>query len=366
MPRPEPPEHRRILSVTLPRLAGARYQVERDVLTWLIAGLESNKSGARYVRPMSIADDLGRTAHGVKKAIATLANLGLLHADPESGHVWVPDCILANPVQNPSHATHYRNELARLGSSLVLTKALDLVQSQLDTVSKTVLDTVPNTVPNTVSVTVSDTSDQRTVNSNQETAYRNRTFTPAPAAPAPTGLLVDVPVEKVKRKPKAKAPDLADNPPTIEETIALFVHEGCPEADADRIGRGCHGHWESKGWKRGRDPIVSWAGTVRTWLSNQCERDRDLANAVRTSRLPEWQKRGFNSEQAYLDHQTEVAQRRAARLEEEKRHRQVIADFGVGLKHKQEADDEEAEYRKNNPLPVWAFPAEPPEDEVLT
>ena len=311
-----------------------------------------SKTGLVEVRPKLIAaeSDGVLTLADVDAALKNLSSNGAIVWSEAERMAYHAGHLLRHGATNPKHAAGWKSQLLAMPAC----SARDAAVSELGRIPyRKPIDSL------SVGYRLGNQQEQ------EQEQEQNRNTTPAPAAPAPTGLLVDVPVEKVKRKPKDV--DIRDIPPTLEATVQLLIAEGCPNMDSDRIARGCHGYWESQGWCRGKNPIKSWAGTVRTWLANQCERDRDLATAVRTSRMPEWQRQGYETEQAYADHQAVVAERRAVRLEEEKRQRKVTADFGVGLKRKQEADDEEAEYRTNNPLPVWAFPTKPPEDdEVLT
>lgn len=76
---------------------------------------------------------------------------------------------------------------------------------------------------------------------------------------------------------------------------------------------------------------------------------------------PEWERLGFKSEQAYNNNKAYHAQQEAARIAKEQREQEAErAKFAAASVP---FDDAEAEYRRNNPLPVWVFPAEPPTDD---
>lgn len=124
---------------------GRDAQAARDVLTWLLAGRESTRSGVMYYRPFAIAQDLGRTVRAVDDALARLAALGHVVLSPEAQTLFVPDAIFTNPPSNLSHATSLRREIAAFKSCLASEQALEIIGRAIDTVSHRVPDTVPDT-----------------------------------------------------------------------------------------------------------------------------------------------------------------------------------------------------------------------------
>ena len=48
----------------------------------------------------------------------------------------------------------------------------------------------------------------------------------------------------------------------------------------ERIAAACFSYWQSAGWKRRGGPIKDWPATVRTWVTNQADRDKDVSIAL--------------------------------------------------------------------------------------
>ena len=68
-------------------------------------------------------------------------------------------------------------------------------------------------------------------------------------------------------KPKRK-PTLAQQPPTLAETIAHFRADGCDERRAAQLADACLTYWTSQGFHRKSGPIADWKATCRTWRMN--------------------------------------------------------------------------------------------------
>lgn len=267
------------------------------VYFYLREGPRSQRSYVVEVNYPEIAGRLSTSVPAARRAVAQLVDAGLLELDEAAELGWLCADARRFPPANSSVTTSILRDLSAYTTSVLLTKVRDFLTATRDTVP----DTVPDTVRHTQGVRDSGI---------QGSSKR----TPRPTVSAPKGA-------KTARVVKPKAPSLADNPPTLADTIAVLTSEGCPSGDADRIARACLGYWESAGWKRKTGPILSWPGTVRTWLANQCEWDAMLALRVEKNRHPttpsatadkgiprlppmtNWENEGYASEQEYNDAQ---------------------------------------------------------------
>jgi hypothetical protein len=68
-------------------------------------------------------------------------------------------------------------------------------------------------------------------------------------------------------KPK-RARTLAQDPPSVEDTISYFVRA---LDSSESMARACHDYWKSLGWKRNGNPILDWEATCRTWTRNEAK-----------------------------------------------------------------------------------------------
>lgn len=99
------------------------------------------------------------------------------------------------------------------------------------------------------------------------------TSTPLPTVAAPTGA-------KVVKEVKPKRATFQE--PTEADTLALVVAlvPTLPAFRQERIAAACHSYWQSAGWRRKNGPIRDWPATVRTWVTNQADRDKDVSVAL--------------------------------------------------------------------------------------
>ena len=79
------------------------------------------------------------------------------------------------------------------------------------------------------------------------------------------------PAKAQKRQPRgqdgaktAKPRSLAQQPPTLDETRAIFAEHNAPASEAQR----CLDYWTSAGFRRKAGPIKDWPATCRTWINN--------------------------------------------------------------------------------------------------
>ena len=96
--------------------------------------------------------------------------------------------------------------------------------------------------------------------------------TPQTALGAAQGTSDDhAPTPSPKRQPRgqdgaktAKPRSLAQQPPTLDETRAIFAEHNAPASEAQR----CLDYWTSAGFRRKAGPIKDWPATCRTWINN--------------------------------------------------------------------------------------------------
>lgn len=69
--------------------------------------------------------------------------------------------------------------------------------------------------------------------------------------------------------------------PSIEEVKLHFAKIGLPETEAFKF----YGHYESNGWRVGKNPMKSWVGASTNWKANFDERRFSTPNRNNTPRL---------------------------------------------------------------------------------
>lgn len=110
----------------------------------------------------------------------------------------------------------------------------------------------------------------------QEQEQNRINSTPLPTVTAPTGATAPA------KERKERAPRTIFAEPTEQETLVL-VEALVPTLQPfrqERIATACYSYWQSAGWKRKSGPIKDWPATVRTWVTNQADRDKDVSVAL--------------------------------------------------------------------------------------
>ena len=89
------------------------------------------------------------------------------------------------------------------------------------------------------------------------------------------------PTQSPKRQPRgqdgaktAKPRSLAQQPPTLDETRAIFAEHNAPASEAQR----CLDYWTSAGFRRKAGPIKDWPATCRTWIGNWRDSGQSYGN----------------------------------------------------------------------------------------
>lgn len=106
--------------------------------------------------------------------------------------------------------------------------------------------------------------------------------TPQTAIRATQGASDDhAPTPSPKRQPRgqdgaktAKPRSLAQQPPTLDETRAIFAEHNAPASEAQR----CLDYWTSAGFRRKAGPIKDWPATCRTWIGNWRDSGQSYGN----------------------------------------------------------------------------------------
>lgn len=112
----------------------------------------------------------------------------------------------------------------------------------------------------------------------QEQDQNKINSTPLPTVAAPTGATAPA------KERKERAPRTTFSEPTEADTLEI-VRSLVPTLQAfrqERIATTCFSYWQSCGWKRKSGPIKDWPATVRTWVTNQADRDKDVSVALAT------------------------------------------------------------------------------------
>jgi len=86
--------------------------------------------------------------------------------------------------------------------------------------------------------------------------------------------------EAPKVEPKRSTKQPAFTKPTEAELADAFAAKGVPKALAAAKAAEFIGHYESNGWRVGRNPMKSWRGAVQTWVA-RLRADGKLEGAAR-------------------------------------------------------------------------------------
>ena len=291
MGRPLAEHYRRVAVGVLAQYAGKDHRVTRDVIGWLVAGPESQRTGVMRIHTGAIADDLGWTRAQVDAAIARLSADGQAVWSPEVRVIACRFVLDVLGISTTNHKTSAVNQIAALPDCEATRFALKIIQEREITSHEGALNAPRNAPRNAPSHGASNGAEKR-----EERREKRVTKTPdgvlcAPAiavADEPSGESVDASANAVQTngncprtaaslfddhtpasdqnlQPRAKrARTVAESPPTREATREFFERAGSSWAEADQ----CYDHHLARGWVSGRTPLKDWDAACRTWIAN--------------------------------------------------------------------------------------------------
>ena len=301
MARPISDHHRRICVGVLGRYVGKDHRCTRDLIGWLAAGSDSTRTGLMRIHVGSLVDDLGWSKPQIRAALARLQDDGLIVWSEEQRTVACVFSLNALTIYTENHRTSYLQQCQLFGDCPAKSYAVKVIQA-IEIKRRDGASNAPsNALYNGASTGASDGADQdsgfrdqvklptdvgsvlgsRTDGATQPTAAASAR-TPQTALGAAQAASDDnAPTPSPKRQPRgqevaktAKPRSLAQQPPTLDETRAIFAQHGAPASEAQR----CLDYWTSAGFRRKAGPIKDWPATCRTWINNWRESGHSYGN----------------------------------------------------------------------------------------
>lgn len=307
MGRPTSEFYRRIAVGTLDRYTGKDHRVTRDVIGWLAAGTESTRTGVMRIHTGAIADDLGWPRGQIEAAIQRLASDGLAVWSPAVRVIACAFVVDVLAVFTENHRKSYLHHLDTLPQCDATEYARKVIQAIEITRGEGASNAPYNAPLHGASNGASNGAIREKGEGKREKVEGNKTpigvIVPAaadtdrptgeqsgqhlaPTQPEPAGrpflLSPDhTPAQDQKRQPRgqdgaktAKPRSLAQQPPTLDETRAIFAEHNAPASEAQR----CLDYWTSAGFRRKAGPIKDWPATCRTWIGNWRDSGQSYGN----------------------------------------------------------------------------------------
>ena len=130
MGRPLAEHYRRLAVGLLAQYGGKDHRVTRDVIGWLVAGPESQRTGVMRIHTGAIADDLGWTRAQVDAAIARLSADGQAVWSPEVRVIACRFVLDVLGISTTNHKTSAVNQIAALPDCEATRYALEVVKAR--------------------------------------------------------------------------------------------------------------------------------------------------------------------------------------------------------------------------------------------
>jgi hypothetical protein len=234
----------------------------------LFWGEDSERAGLARCRPGAVADLLGSSKRATIAALDELQSIGLIRWSADEGLAIRDGFALANWPKDWPNARAWAHTIMRLRDGVIASELRDSLGDRIEAALQA-------TSKATSGVTYQAAS-EAIVRQSVSPSVRQSNSTPLPTVAAPTGATAPV-KERKERAPRATFAE-----PTEQETLAL-VEALVPTLQPfrqERIAAACYSYWQSAGWKRKSGLIKDWPATVRTWVTNQADRDKDVSVAL--------------------------------------------------------------------------------------
>lgn len=290
MARPISDHHRRICVGVLGRYVGKDHRCTRDLIGWLAAGSDSTRTGLMRIHVGSLVDDLGWSKPQIRAALARLQDDGLIVWSEEQRTVACVFVLNALTIPTENHRTSYLQQCQLFSDCPAKSYAVKAIQAIEIKRRDGAYNAQSNALNDGASTGASTGADQDSgfrlqvkLPTDVGSVLGSRTGATQPTATASArtpqtalGALQAVsddhaPTQSPKRQPRgqdgaktAKPRSLAQQPPTLEETRAIFASIGGSAHEAD----GCFDYWLSRGFASKNGPLKDWAACCRTWNRN--------------------------------------------------------------------------------------------------
>ena len=236
---------------------------------WLWTGPASQQCGLAILREYEAAGALRTKPVMVRQALDALQDDGLLVVQPAArgrSIVWLDRYLSGQTPVKPEHRVSVLSDIERHEPGNAVSQAIEDWELW-DAASR-------QPVGRQGAASLHRTKQNKTEQNTQNPVLGSRTD----GATRPTA---DASSQSPKRQPRgqggaktAKPRSLAQQPPTLEETRAIFAEHNAPASEAQR----CLDYWTSAGFRRKAGPIKDWPATCRTWISNWRESGHSYGN----------------------------------------------------------------------------------------
>lgn len=281
--------HRRICVGVIGRYIGSDNRCTRDLIGWLAAGSDSTRTGLMRIHVGSLVDDLGWSKPQIRAALARLQDDGLIVWSEEQRTVACVFVLTALTIPTENHRTSYLQQCQLFSDCSAKSYAVKAIQAIEIKRRDGASNAQSNAQYDGASSGASTGADQDSgfriqgklptdVGSSARDAHATgRTGQTNGNGPRTDDLFSgdSQPAQAPKRQPRGqdgpktpKPRTLAQQPPTQDETRAIFAQHGAPESEADK----CLDYWRSAGFARKNGPIRDWPATCRTWIGNWIDR----------------------------------------------------------------------------------------------
>jgi hypothetical protein len=210
------------------------------------------KTGLVICRPVLIAAECGLPIDRVLKALRALHDGGMIVWCEESRTAYHVGSLVRHPPTNPKHKIGWSREIAAFADGLAKTRAI----AELDGYAEP----------------IDSLSEPYRYHAAQE-QEQEQEQEPGAEAPSQASLL-----PKVEDKAPSKRKTFTK--PTEAEVRDAFIAKGVHPSLAAAKATEFIGHYESNGWRVGKNPMRSWQGAVQTWFG-RLRADGKLEGAAR-------------------------------------------------------------------------------------
>jgi hypothetical protein len=218
-----------------------------------------------------------RSVPEVVAALGELVDAGWLVLDQRAKQAWLPRQASRTAHDKDSQLIGWRKEIDLFKDSEAKAQAIAFIESKVNP------RPTPAKGPSPSSNSISNSNSNSKTTATDVAVFGSRSSATQPSATAPAqtqqtalgaaqGASDDhAPTPSPKRQPRgqdgaktAKPRSLAQQPPTLDETRAIFAEHNAPASEAQR----CLDYWTSAGFRRKAGPIKDWPATCRTWINN--------------------------------------------------------------------------------------------------
>jgi hypothetical protein len=224
-----------------------------------------------------------RSVPEVVAALAELADAGWLVLDQRAKQAWLPRQASRTAHDKDSQLIGWRKEIDLFRDSEAKTQAIAFIESKVNPRPTPVKGPSPSSssISSSISSSKTTATDVAVFGSRTDGATQPSAAAPAQTQQTTLGLSQAVsddpvsddhaPTQSPKRQPRgqdgpkpAKSRSLAQQPPTLDETRAIFAQHEAPASEAQK----CLDYWISAGFRRKAGPVKDWPATCRTWINN--------------------------------------------------------------------------------------------------